>query len=173
MAVVSSCAHSRQAEDTVGAIGRNASGLVGGTATALPKAIIYRTQHDYSNNVSVTMNTARTEIVSYPAPSDLRRGDGYATPLPLANGYWLDRRGVNANSVFLDYTFQEYASLEVTPTVAELKEHIIDRQPFTAMYALPLTASTAERDTAQCNNIILGGMKGCNAIIKPLPTLSR
>lgn len=171
--VFSACTHKQQETETVGVIGRDTQRMVGGSVKAMPKATVYRTTKDYRDNVPVTMNEARTEIVSYPAPSDLRCGDGYATPLALRDGYWLDRRGVNANSVFLDYTYAQYASLATAPSTDELKRHIIDKQPFTEMFTLPITTDEAVRDTARCNDIIANGLKGCTEIVKRLPTLSR
>lgn len=145
--------------------------LSGGKASHLPKAVVYRTTMDYDNHVPITMNDARTEIVSYPAPSDLLSPNGYATPIALADGYLLDRRGVTKNTVFLDYTYEEYAALRSTPSRTELTNHIIDKRPIAEMYTLPITTSEAVADTTQCNAIVRNGFKGCTQIVKPLQAI--
>lgn len=107
-------------------------GLRGGeTAMPSPDACIYKMKRDYSHNVPVTMNSERTEIVSYPAPSDLKSGDQLALPTRLHKDYWLDNRGINNNSVFLDYTYEEYAAMPQAPSPEEMMKHILDTDPFT------------------------------------------
>ena len=96
--------------------------------------IIYKTTADYFFNVPVSMNEARDRIVSFPAPSDLYYNGEPALPGKLKKGYLLDRRGINANSVFTSYTYSEYAALEAPPSLEELHESIIDKHPFKAMY---------------------------------------
>lgn len=93
---------------------------------ALPHVIIYKMKGDYSNLVPVTMNDERTKIVSYPAKSDIRPS---GKPIALADGWYLDRRGISNNTVFTDYTYEEYSALEKTPSIAELMNHIIDKYP--------------------------------------------
>ena len=36
-----------------------------------PKAVIYKTNGDYNDNVPVNLNADRTSFVSYPDPSDV------------------------------------------------------------------------------------------------------
>lgn len=79
---------------------------------ALPHVYIYKTKADYSNLVPVTMNPERTRIISYPATSDIRPS---AQPIPLIDGWYLDRRGIGPNTVFTDYTYEEYSRLDHTP----------------------------------------------------------
>ena len=50
--------------------------LTGGNpASTSPVVYIYKTKADYSHQVPVMMNEARTRILSYPAPGDLKMGD--------------------------------------------------------------------------------------------------
>ncbi len=107
------------------------TGVISGGAKALPHIFIYRMKADYSNLVPVTMNRERTEIVSYPAKSDIRPS---AKPVALNDGWYLDRRGIGQNTVFTDYTYEQYANLEKTPAVAELMEHIIEKHPIIDLY---------------------------------------
>ena len=142
-----------------------ASATIGSTSSpnmARPAAVVYRTARDYTNNVPVTMNANRTRITSYPDPADLRNAE--QKPLPLGHGYLLDRRGITPNTVFLDYTYEQYAALPEAPNRATLMAHITDRNPFTEMYSLPISAAEARTDTTLCRSYIASGFKGC----KPL-----
>ena len=108
-------------------------GLVGGPVSMpSPDVCIYKMKRDYSHNVPIGMNRERTEIVSYPAPTDLITSGGkLMLPDKLHKGFWLDNRGIGSNTVFLDYTYEEYAALPEVPTVQVLMTHIIDKDPFT------------------------------------------
>lgn len=139
-----------------------------GTTTMQSPAIVYKTTRDYASKVPVTMNDPRTEIVSYPAPSDVVMDDGYVTPLPLTQGYLLDRRGINKNTAFLDYTYAEYAQLDNSPGTSELKKHIVDKHPISEIYKLPISLTEALKDTALCNQIIRNGFKDCQPMEKKL-----
>lgn len=98
------------------------------------RVFIYKTAADYSQNVPVIMDSSRSTIVSYPAPQDLQTGGKYATPTKLEKGYWLDNRGIGPTVAFLSYTYEEYAKMEKAPSVEELMNHIIDRNPLTEFH---------------------------------------
>lgn len=144
----------------------NSPRRIGNNSTTyyMPKAIIYKTTKDYSRNVPITMDDSRTQITSYPAPSDLLSG----TPLSLCDGWLLDCRGIGRNTVFLDYTYEEYATLNAAPSFNELKKHIIDKHPIAEMFVIPLTIEQAKTDTARCNAIISGGFKDCTPIVRSM-----
>lgn len=95
---------------------------------------IYKMKKDYSQHVPVTMDAARTRVVSYPAPTDLKTNGVLAVPTPLDNGFWLDNRGINENVAFLSYTYEEYSQLTEAPTSEELMKHIIDNDPLTEIH---------------------------------------
>lgn len=105
------------------------------SAVASPVVYIYKTRKDYSRLVPVIMDKSRTRIVSYPAPTDLKKGGRLAYPTPLDNGYWLDNRGITPQAAFLSYTYEEYSRLTEVPSVKELETRIVDRQPFTFIMA--------------------------------------
>lgn len=105
---------------------------------------------DYADNVPVTL-APDGAIISYPAPTDLT---DRSTPLPLADGWWLDRRGISANSVFTRYTYSEYRALPAAPTPTELKASVIPGARVTATLQLPMTVSEATADTAAANAAI-------------------
>ena len=99
-----------------------------------PDVIIYKTKADYYQLVPVIMNEAKTEIVSFPAPRDLRYKGKPAIPDRLAGDYLLDNRGINENVAFLSITYEEYMNMTKTPPVEELKKQIIDTDPLIVMY---------------------------------------
>lgn len=98
-----------------------------------PQAIIYKTKKDYSQLVPVTLSDDKSQIVSYPHPSDLKTDDGLATPSKLNKGYWLDNRGINKNVAFLKLTYKEYAALENLPAVSEMYTMIVDKDPLVTL----------------------------------------
>lgn len=93
---------------------------------AMPHVVIYKTTHDYSQNVPVIMDAARERIVSYPDPADLR---GDCRPRQLEGGFLLDGRGIGENVAFLSYTYDEYSRLASAPSMSQLMNSIIDRHP--------------------------------------------
>lgn len=119
-----------------------------------PKARIYRMNGPYAQNVPIQLNAARTEIVSFPAPSDLT---SYSTPIPLADGWYLDRRGVGENTAFTRYTYAEYSALPTAPTTTELLNSIIPEARITTIRTLDMTTREAVNDTAALNRRIRAG----------------
>ncbi len=118
---------------------------------ALPRAIIYKTNGDYRDNVPVTLNAAGTALVSFPSPSDLT---DQSTPLPLADGYLLDRRGVTMNTRFTRYTYDRYRALITPPAPATLIDSIIPSARVTELHRLDITPQQAMGDTAAVNDLI-------------------
>ena len=135
-----------------------------GTAAALPPIIIYKTTGNYDNLVPVTMDETKTRITSYPAPGDLYYKGSLAIPQKLMDGYLLDRRGISANTVFTDYTYQEYAAMDKAPTINELMAHIKHKEPFTELYRLK-SPSSRELTTEYANDIIKSKFEGCEAVV--------
>lgn len=121
--------------------------ITGGTPP--PAAVAYRTNGDYADNVPVNIS-ADGELTSYPAPGDLRN----ASPVPLADGYWLDRRGVGRNTVFTRYTYNGYSALPEAPLPDQIKQNIIAGSHVTSLIVLPMTIDEALSDTAAVNAYI-------------------
>lgn len=94
-----------------------------------PQVLVYKTKKDYSNLVPVILSDDKTEIISYPHPSDLSVGNGLPFPTILNNNYLLDNRGININVAFLKLTYQEYSELKSIPTLKELFDYILDDNP--------------------------------------------
>ena len=77
------------------------------TVASSAPALLYKTKGDYADLVPVTLSEDRLSIVAYPAPSDL--AGHLPRPTALAQGYWLDNRGIGPNTAFLKLTYADYA----------------------------------------------------------------
>ncbi|MCQ2279798.1 MAG: hypothetical protein MJZ49_03220 [Bacteroidales bacterium] len=95
-----------------------------------PPTFIYKTKKDYSQYVPV--GYASKHITSYPDPRDVKVGDKLMTPTALADGYWLDNRGISTETAFLSYTYEEYAALPSVPN--DLYQKLLDTDPITEMW---------------------------------------
>jgi hypothetical protein len=94
-----------------------------------PPALVYKTRADYDKLVPVIMNDAKTAIVSYPHPNDLKNSQGYLWPVQLKKGYLLDKKGIGRNVAFLNITYEEYAKLSEVPLMEQLEKMILDKDP--------------------------------------------
>lgn len=154
----------------------NTSGVTSKSAPAeaapsnnLPQIIIYKTSGDFADNVPITLNSTRTAVASYPAPSDVSAST--STPVRLDGGYLLDRRGISQNSVFTSYTYREYSLLPFAPAASELMSSVIPGAVVTEIVRIPehYTSSVKEM-TDICNKYIKKGLEGCE-ILYTAPTL--
>lgn len=118
-----------------------------GAQATMPRARVYRMNGNYADNVPVGTD-GNGRIISYPAPSDVSAA---SRPMQLAGGWWLDRRGVGQHTVFTRFTYEEYAVLPQSPSVAQFREAIIPGARVTAVEELPWTLREAEVDTAAVN----------------------
>lgn len=127
---------------------------------AIPKAVIYRTNGDYNNNVPLTMNG--NTIVSFPAPSDVNPSS--SAPVQLSDGYLLDRRGIGPNSVFTRFTYAEYAALPSPPSVDALKAAVIPGAKVTEIRELPMNIAEATEATGRINSLIADSLQSLPVI---------
>jgi hypothetical protein len=131
-----------------------------------PPTVIYKTKNDYSQMVPVTLSEDKTKIVSYPGPQDLYFRGILATPTQLDRGYWLDNRGLNMNSVFLNISYGEYSKWQKMPSLVELYSHIIDKDPFTAFYNCGNRYQYWEDEVLQLNTLINNkGLSRCKCLV--------
>ncbi|MBP7102289.1 MAG: hypothetical protein KBA86_03485 [Bacteroidales bacterium] len=100
----------------------------------VPPVIIYKTKKNYAKNVAVIMSEDKTQILSYPDPSDVFKNGNYCYPTPLKKGFLLDNRGINKNVVFLSMTYEEYAKLKSPLSLEDMKNMILDKNPIKKMY---------------------------------------
>lgn len=99
-----------------------------------PAVIVYKTTGKYFDKVPVGLSPDKSKVISFPGPKDIFYKGDFAYPTMLENGYLLDNRGIDENSAFLKFTYEEYSSLEKTPSSEELFDAILDNDPFTEMY---------------------------------------
>lgn len=116
---------------------------------ALPPVIFYTTVKDYSHFVPVSLSPDKKQIVAYPDIRDVYYQGVLAYPTLLSGGYWLDNRGIDTTTAFLDYTYDAYSRLKQTPTTEELMNHILDNNPILTLYSC-----SCYRDTATLNDMI-------------------
>ncbi len=102
--------------------------------SAGPTTYVYKTTKDYTNNVPVILTDDKSEIASYPHPTDVYYQGKLALPYALENGYLLDNRGINTNVAFLSLTYEEYAKLEQPPSMEEMMNMLVDKDPLAELY---------------------------------------
>lgn len=150
---LTSCGRKVAHEATAIAVGNESS-----VPQLLPKAKIYKTNGDYNNNVPITLSADGKRVISFPAPSDLSAN---STPLQLADGFLLDRRGISPNSAFLTLTYNEYAALKQAPSPSELLKLVIPEAKVTEIILLPFTIGSADDKVADINKLIQSGLQDC------------
>lgn len=125
-----------------------------GAPSITAPVVVYKTKSDYSKKVPVTLSADKSRIIAYPAPEDIRRGNGsYTYPTPLKRGYLLDNRGIGPNTAFLKVSYEEYAALTENPSLEDLKSWILDADPILEWYRCPDLHRTAAIE-AELNRII-------------------
>ncbi len=127
--------------------------------------MVYKTAADYFNKVPVRLNERKDRIVSYPAPADLYHDGALALPVRLKKGYLLDTRGISANTAFTSYTYEEYAEMDAAPSLQELYDHILEKNPFEALYNCG-NKSNYKDLVKELNRKISTGLPGCTSIIE-------
>lgn len=123
----------------------------GRLATTAP-TLLYKTKGDYHDLVPVTLSDDRRSIVAYPAPTDVAG----TQPTALAQGYWLDNRGIGPHVAFLKLTYADYARLAKAPTLQAMDTLIVDRDPLTT-YCDCGPRSTYTNPSADLNALITAG----------------
>lgn len=162
---MTACQSQKESVNTVtGATATAIERPIDNSVMAMPRVVIYKTKADYSNLVPVTMNDDKTKIVSYPDPIDVKTGK---RPTALNDGYLLDNFGISKNTVYTDYTYEEYAALEKVPEMDTLLQHIIERNPLTAYYVSNdnYPRGDESRNIETLNRAIADGMKGFTKVV--------
>jgi len=112
-----------------------------------PPLLVYKTKGNYNNLVPVFLSEDNGEIVSYPHPKDLISGNKLQMPVVLPKGYLLDQRGIGLNIAFLKMSYEEYSELKEPPSITELNNMIIDREPLEELCNCGV--KTSEKDWIQ------------------------
>jgi hypothetical protein len=115
-----------------------------GPCDASGPVIVYKTTHDYLNNVTVQLSKDGKTVTAYPGKLDAIKQQ----PIELANGYLLKRM---VGDAILSLTIEEYAlsSLNYTPT--DLFNLIIDKNPYLEKFEC---CECTGKDTAAINDLI-------------------
>lgn len=131
---------------------------------AMPKAVLYKTNGDWTDHVQATYNAATGRFISYPAPTDILPD---SEPIQLADGWLLDRRGgIGANTVFLQWTLEQYSRMVEAPSLADLRKAIIPDARVTECVRLPMLSVAAQNDTAAVNAMIRAGLPGAEWVVR-------
>lgn len=115
-----------------------------GASTPGPHLLVYKTRSDYRQLVPVLLSADKKTIVSYPDPSDIRRGGKRILPGELKEGYLVDNRGIGMNVAFLNITYKKYAKLKEPPSQEKMMRMIKDADPLTALCDCGLKANFKE-----------------------------
>lgn len=125
--------------------------------------VIYKTKNEYINLVPVTLNNEKTTITSYPAPSDLFKNGELALPTPLKNGYLIDNRGIGLNTAFTSFTYEEYSTMQQAPSIEELMNSIVDKDPIAELYDCR-EHLTIKNDIKKINKLVKANFKNCKKL---------
>ncbi|MDD3280408.1 MAG: hypothetical protein PHC83_02430 [Bacteroidales bacterium] len=129
----------------------------------VPPVIIYKTKKNYTKNVAVIMSEDKTQILSYPDPSDVFKNGNYCYPTPLKRKFLLDNRGINKNVVFLSMTYEEYAKLKSPPSLEDMEKMILNKNPIKKMYQCG-NRFQYQNIVAELNLLIKKNCKTCTQI---------
>lgn len=133
----------------------------GRPAAFIPRAVVYKTNGDYNNNVTVVVTDNGTGLITYPAPGDVGE---QSVPTAVADGWlWDHRGGIGPNTRFLAYTYAEYHALPEAPSVAQLMAAIIPEARVTAAYRLPIPQPRANVEAI--DSIVSSNFKDATVIV--------
>lgn len=138
-------------------------GAVSGISKTTASALVYKTRKDYSQFVPVIMNDAKTEIISYPDPTDVYYKGTLAYPTVLVKGYLLDNRGISPNIAFLNYTYEEYSKLKALPAMGTLMKKIKDKNPLLELWNCGLRTNF-KNEVEEINLLINNNFAGCKQV---------
>ena len=133
----------------------------------LQQVVVYKTTKDYSDFIPVQLNDEGTKIISYPAPEDVFTDGKLAKPIALKKGYWLDKRGITKNTVFVNFTYEAYSKLTEAPSTTILFSKILDKNSIVELYNCGAKITTDEALIATLNNAIkTNQLKNCTCLKK-------
>lgn len=161
LVVLSSCGSTKK-DVSIEQISMESPALSVGLKTS-PAALVYKTRGDYFQRVPVTMNASKDSIIAYPDPVDVRLGDQLAVPTKLKKDYLLDNRGIGRNTAFLTYTYQNYAALSKVPTMNQLMDSLLDRNPLTELWDCG-PRSLYKKEVDELNALMEKGFPNCKAL---------
>lgn len=83
-----------------------------------------------TSKVFLNLDESKSFVVYYPAPVDLSR----MTKIEWINGFVIDKRGINSNSVFTKHSIQDYQTKGILPDLASWMNEIQEFEPFISFY---------------------------------------
>jgi hypothetical protein len=145
---------------------QGSSGSAAPKQAALPSApcIIYKTKADYSRYVPVMFSADKNKIISYPDKKDIYFKGNLAYPTPLTGGFLLDNRGIGPDVAFLNITYEAYRDLGKTPSMDELMQLILDKDPIAEMYQCGYRSHYADPEKELNELISSGNLKNCKKL---------
>ena len=115
-----------------------------GPCDASGPVIVYKTNQDYSNKVTIQLSEDGKTVTAYPGSSDAAR----QRPIQLANGYFLKRM---VGDAVLSLTIDEYSQSIGSLSPTDLYNLIIDKSPYLEKYEC---CNCTGQDTAVINDLI-------------------
>ncbi len=133
-----------------------------------PPTMIYKLRNpDYYKLIPVELSEDKKTITSYPAISDIYKDGKFAYPVNLTKGYFLDNRGVGANTALLKLNYEEYSKLQPGFTAFDLFTMIQDIHPFVALYNCG-NRYRFKNEVEELNQMIKkNNLRECKCLMKP------
>lgn len=101
------------------------------SAIPLPDFAVYQLKNvNDTSKVFLNLDESKSFVVYYPAPVDLSR----MTKIEWINGFVIDKRGINSNSVFTKHNIQDYQTKGILPDLASWMNEIQEFEPFISFY---------------------------------------
>ena len=132
-----------------------------------PSTMIYKMKDEsYKVLVPVMLSADRSEIIAYPAKQDLLKNNRYTYPTELTKGYFLDNRGINAQTALLKLNYEMYLKLEDGFSSKDLLFQIKNKNPFIELYDCG-NRFKFNNEVKEINQMILKNkLKNCKCLIK-------
>ncbi|MBK8404309.1 MAG: hypothetical protein IPN15_09735 [Saprospiraceae bacterium] len=131
-----------------------------------PTMIYIMKEESYKVLVPVMLSADRSEIIAYPAKQDLFKNNRYTYPTELTKGYFLDNRGINAQTALLKLNYEMYLKLEDGFSSKDLFFQIRDKNPFIELYDCGNRFKFKD-EVKEINQMILKNkLKNCKCLIK-------
>ncbi len=126
-----------------------------GGVRQMPRAVIYKTNGNWNDRVTVKLNQDRSALEYFPGPYDVSAD---TEPMVLADGWLLDRQGgISETTGFLKWTMTAYHEFKNVPSVSQIMDAVIPDARVTEVIVLPMTSMAAQSDTAAVNGLIRSG----------------
>ena len=139
------CSHKTTQNEPVPAPREDSRPVAIDGAAYIPRATVFKMSGPYADKVAVTL-TPDGRLSYFPAPSDITPE---SAPVYVGNGWWLNRQGIGAGSVFTSWTFDEYARLPKTPSPEEIRSHILPDAEVTAFKRTTVLQTNAMKELAK------------------------